>query len=188
MLDALLARPGVLEHCELGARIGFLALHGGLEAGTAEIAWRAAARSGASVYAIVQPDGFRWHIPSHRHDPRHSEALAAFLAHVDVVVSVHGYGGLRASDRRWTTALVGGRDRVLARAIAAALRRSLPAYRWVDDLDAIPRHLRGVHPGNPVNGTRAGGVQIELPPRIRRAPDADTLVEALASFARGLSR
>jgi phage replication-related protein YjqB (UPF0714/DUF867 family) len=101
---------------------------------------------------------------------------------------VHGYGGLRASDRRWTTALVGGRDRVLARALAAALRRSLPAYRWVDDLDAIPRHLRGVHPGNPVNGTRAGGVQIELPPRIRRAPDADTLVEALASYARGLSR
>ncbi len=37
----------------------------------------------------------------------------------------------------------------------------------VDDLEEIPRDLRGVHPRNPVNGCRLGGVQLELPPRVR---------------------
>lgn len=188
MLDELLSQPGVVEHCELRGVFGFLALHGGLEAGTAEIAQRAAVRAGASVYAVVQPDGFRWHIPSHRHDPEHSDGLAEFLSHVDVVVSVHGYGGLRSSDQRWVTALLGGGNRDLARELAESLRRALPSYRWVDDLDVIPPRLRGVHPDNPVNRTRLGGVQIELPPRVRRAPDVDALVDALATIARGFSR
>ena len=33
MLDQLLATPGVQERCGLGSAFGFLALHGGLEAG-----------------------------------------------------------------------------------------------------------------------------------------------------------
>jgi len=188
MLDELLSRPGVIERCELRAPFGFLALHGGLEAGTAEIAQRAAARAGASVYAVVQPDGFGWHIPSHRHDPRHSDELADFLAHVDVIVSVHGYGGLRSSGQRWVTALLGGRNRDLARALATSLRAALPSYRWVDDLDVMPPRLRGVHPDNPVNRTRLGGVQVELPPRVRRAPDVDALVDVLAAIAWRFSR
>ena len=48
----------------------------------------------------------------------------------------------------------------------------------------MPPELRGVHPANPVNRPRLGGVQIELPPRIRREPDVPRLIDALAQFAR----
>jgi phage replication-related protein YjqB (UPF0714/DUF867 family) len=46
----------------------------------------------------------------------------------------------------------------------------------------IPSHLRGLHPSNPVNLVASGGVQLELPPRVRRAgPDYDALVTTLAA-------
>lgn len=167
MLDQLLAEPDVRELCALRSRFGFLALHGGLERHTAEIAHAAAEQSGASLYAVVQPDDLRWHVPSHRYDAGHSEALRSFLDHVDVVVSIHGYGGLRTSDDRWTTALIGGSNRALANRLASALRHTLAEYTWIDDLDRIPRSLRGLHPENPVNRAGRGGVQLELPPRIR---------------------
>jgi phage replication-related protein YjqB (UPF0714/DUF867 family) len=183
LLREFLEFPGVEERSVLRSPFGFLALHGGLEAGTAEIANAAADSSGASVYAVVQPDDLRWHIPSHNYDPVHSGELATFLDHVDVLVSVHGYGGLRGSDDRWITALLGGGNRRLASELARALRRALPHYRFVDDVDRMPVELRGVHPANPVNRARGGGVQIELPPRIRRDADATALVGALAEFA-----
>jgi phage replication-related protein YjqB (UPF0714/DUF867 family) len=184
MLDQLLATPGVEERCGLGSAFGFLALHGGLEAGTAEIAQAAAIASNASIYAVVQPRDVRWHVPSHEFDPLHSDALVAFLEHVDVVVSVHGFGGLRGDDDRWITGLLGGSNRVLATRLAGGLREALPAYRWLDDLDRIPSHLRGVHRDNPVNRAREGGVQIELPPRVRkRGSDCAALVGALATAA-----
>src|SRR5262245_15225161 len=182
MLDALLATPGVEEHCVLRSRFGFLALHGGLEAGTAEIADAAAHATGASLYAVVQPDDLRWHVPSHRYDPALSSQLDEFLGHVDVVVSIHGFGGLRGADDRWTTSLLGGSNRALAAALAAELRSALPNYHWIDDLDVIPAHLRGLHPNNPVNRPRRQGVQIELPPRVRRpGDDLDALISSLAS-------
>jgi phage replication-related protein YjqB (UPF0714/DUF867 family) len=167
MLAELLAHDGVHEHVEIGSAVGFLALHGGLERGTFEIAKEASRRSGASLYGVVQPADLRWHLPSSEYDPTHSEALRAFLAHVETVVSVHGYGGLRTSDDRWTTVLVGGCDRPLAQRLATSLRLALADYTFLDDMDAIPEHLRGVHPENPVNRVRGGGVQLELPPRVR---------------------
>ena len=145
----LLATPGVQERCSLGSSFGFLALHGGLEAGTAEIAQAAAVASNASIYAVVQPDDMRWHIPSHALDPAESESFVAFLEHVDVVVSVHGFGGLRGDDDRWITGLLGGSNRELAARLAALLRDALPGYRWIDDLERIPAYLRGMHPDNP---------------------------------------
>jgi phage replication-related protein YjqB (UPF0714/DUF867 family) len=185
MLDALLASPGVEEHCVLRSQFGFLALHGGLEAGTAEVVDAAAHATGASLYAVVQPDDLRWHVPSHRYDPALSRDLQEFLGHVDVVVSVHGFGGLRGADDRWTTALLGGGNRELAHRLATELRGALPNYRWIDDLDAIPAHLRGLHPDNPVNRPRGQGVQLELPPRVRRpGDDVDALITALAKLAR----
>jgi phage replication-related protein YjqB (UPF0714/DUF867 family) len=95
---------------------------------------------------------------------------------------VHGFGGLRGCDDRWTTALIGGADRELADRLAFALRAALPQYRWVDDLDEMPARLRGVHPRNPVNRAQRGGVQLELPPRVRRpGDDYDALVRVLGS-------
>jgi phage replication-related protein YjqB (UPF0714/DUF867 family) len=201
-LTALLDCAGVVEHCELrSARVGFLSLHGGLEATTFEIASEAARRSGASLYAVVQPDELRWHVPSQCFDAGASPQLDAFCAHVTTAISLHGYGGLLDSDERWTTVVLGGHDRVAAVALAALLRTALPDYRFVDDLDAIPPQYRGVHAANPVNRTRAGGVQLELPPRIRGnspiwtdtprnehnfVPVTETLVATLAQYARSL--
>jgi phage replication-related protein YjqB (UPF0714/DUF867 family) len=55
---------------------------------------------------------------------------------------------------------------------------------WIDDVERIPPHLRGVHRANPVNRVRGGGVQIELPPRVRKTPaDCAALVGALAAVA-----
>lgn len=167
MLQQLLAHDGVRECLHLGSRVGFLALHGGLERGTFEIAEEVSRRSGGSLYAVVQPSDLRWHLPSSAYDPSESDALTAFLDHVEVVVSVHGYGGLRTSDDRWTTVLVGGSDRDLAARLAGSLRVALPGYTFLDDVELMPPTLRGVHPANPVNRVRGGGVQLELPPRIR---------------------
>jgi phage replication-related protein YjqB (UPF0714/DUF867 family) len=89
-----------------------------------------------------------------------SAGLAAFAAHVDVAISVHGHGRL---DRRHQVFL-GGRNRGLAHDVAEALRPRMPEWTIVDDLDAIPAPMRGVHADNPVNHPRRQGVQIELPP------------------------
>jgi phage replication-related protein YjqB (UPF0714/DUF867 family) len=160
----LLGHPGVEEVVELRSAFGFMAFHGGnLEANTDVIAAAAAERAGASLYAVVQPPDLRWHIPSNEVDPAASPSLAAFVDHVDVVVAIHGYGG----EGFWTTLLLGGQNRDLARHVATELRPELPDFTIVDELDAIPIRLRGVHPSNPVNLTRGGGVQLELPPRVR---------------------
>ncbi len=189
----LLAHPEVVEEQVLASSVGFLALHGGLEPGTAEIARAAADRSGASCYAIVQPDDLKHHVPSHETDPACAPLLAAFLDHVDALVSVHGYWG---HDDLHTALLVGGGDRVLAAVLADRLRAALPEYRVVDDLDRIPRRLRGLDPRNPVNRASRGGVQIELPHPVRaigpygygergeiHRRHTEALVAALAAFA-----
>jgi len=180
----LLRHPGVAEDVELRSCFGFLALHGGsLERGTAEIARAAAGAAGASLYTVRQPEDLRWHVPSSRCDPAASPTLHGFLAHVDEVVSIHGFG----REHLWRAVLVGGTNRDLAARTAVVLREALPGYRIVDDLDDIPAPLRGLHPDNPVNRTRGGGIQLELPPRVRNqvvSPDERAaLIAALASLA-----
>ena len=193
MFADLLGTPGVEELVELRSHVGFMALHGGsLERRTAEIASLAATRAAASLYAVLQPEDLRWHLPSHLADPTESDGLRAFLAHCDLVFSLHGYG----RDGYWTTVLVGGTDRALATTVARALRTALPDYEVVDDLASIPVELRGVHPANPVN-LAGRGVQLELPPRVRGigprwrhlaggelAPPTRALVDTLAALAR----
>lgn len=193
----LLGRPGVVEHLELRGRFGFCAFHGGnLERLTDQIGSVAAERSGASFYGVVQPKGMRQHIPSKLVSPSESDKLSAFIEHCDVVVALHGYG-IRG---RWIDLLFGGGNRDLAGHMAHHVRRSIPSYRCVDDLEQIPARLRGVHPDNPANLTRSGGVQIELPPRVRglsplalywpshdhrtnRFPHTERLIEGLAAGA-----
>lgn len=161
----LLAHDGVVEDLELRSRFGFLAFHGGnLEVGTDVVAALAAAEAGASLYAVRQPEGLRWHVPSIEVTPDESPALAAFLDHVEVAIALHGYG----RDDMWTTVLAGGGHRTLATHVATHLRAALPdGYVVVDELDDIPVELRGVHRHNPVNRCAGGGVQLELPPRVR---------------------
>jgi phage replication-related protein YjqB (UPF0714/DUF867 family) len=188
-LAELLTLPGVREDCILRSTVGFLALHGGSQdRGTDEIARRAAERAGASYYAIVQPLDLRVHLTSRLHDPAQSARLQEFLQHVDVAISVHGYGrdgfalwvdpdrGLMveaygpALRGRQTGPLrgiiVGGRNAELLAAARRLLQDRFPGYRAADE-----RVRLGFHPDNPVNLPSSHGVQVELPPGLRGIGD-----------------
>ena len=156
-LSELLADPSVIEDSTLRSRFGFLAIHGGgLEQMTDVIAERAADAADASVYVLRHPDPYPHHLPSARYRAQESERLAEFLDHVEVVVSLHGYGRIGRS----TQLLAGGRNRELAEHLARHV--NVPGYQVVTDLDSIPLELRGMHPDNPVNRVRGGGTQLEL--------------------------
>jgi phage replication-related protein YjqB (UPF0714/DUF867 family) len=172
----LLHRADVEENVRLRSQFGFMAFHGGLEAHTECIARNAADMAGASVYTVVQPAALGWHVPSHLVIAEASTALAAFLDHVEVVVAVHGYG---RRDRRGQL-LLGGSNRELASTLGAALTEALPGIHVVSNLDQIPAELRGLHISNPVNRPVGGGVQLELPPRVRTE---ELLVDTLAKVA-----
>ncbi len=155
-----------------------------------------AERAGASYYGIVQEPPHRRHVASTAFDPAHSESLARFLDHVEVVITVHGYGRRKL----WRHLLLGGRNRTLAAHVAGHLRDGLSRrYRVLDELDAIPTELRGQHPDNPVNRPPGQGVQIELPPTIRwnyrewgwsdhagvsRTPEVERLIASLTEAVR----
>ncbi|HEX3089545.1 MAG TPA: poly-gamma-glutamate hydrolase family protein [Ilumatobacteraceae bacterium] len=186
----LLAMNGVQEVCELrSSQLGFMAYHGGsLEEQTDVIASLAAQRSGASYYAVLQPEDVQWHIPSHKVSPDASPQLKAFIDHVDTAITIHGFG------RRdhFTSLLLGGQNRDLADHVARHLQPRLPDYTIVTDLGLIPKDLRGLHPANPVNLPAQRGVQIELPPRIRGSSpiwadwDHSTMVPPMAALIDGL--
>ncbi len=177
MLDELLAHPGVEERVVVAGPVGFMALHGGIEIGSVEVAEGAATRLGAGFYGVILPDDLWWHLPSTEFTPRHSPKLAAFLDAVSLVFSVHGYGRPEWGE----TVLLGGGNRRVASALADALQRRGLAVET--DLDRIPRELRGVHPANPVNLPEFGGVQVELPPGVRRGGAAEQVIDALVAVA-----
>jgi len=186
-LSELLADPGVIEDSTLRSRFGFLAIHGGgLEQMTDVIAERAADAAGASVYVLRHPDNYPHHLSSARYLAQESERLSEFLGHVEVAVSLHGYGRIGRS----TQLLAGGRNRELAGHLARHV--NVPGYQVVTDLDAIPRELRGLHPNNPVNRVRGGGTQLELTPRVRGIsprsglPGDDGLSPATSALVQGL--
>jgi len=191
-LSALLGEPGVTESSQLRSRFGFLAIHGGgLEEMTDVIAERAADAADASVYVVRHPDRYPHHLASTMFDPDESPRLAEFLDHVDVAVSLHGYGRIG----RGVQLLAGGRNRALAAHLAQHIR--VNGYRVITDLDDIPPELRGLHPRNPVNRVRDGGAQLELPVRVRGlsprsplpgddglSPDTSALIQSLVDAAR----
>ncbi len=187
-LSALLSEPGVIEESRLRSRFGFLAIHGGgLEEMTDVIAERAANAADASVYLLRHPDRYPHHLPSALYDPDQSPQLAKFLDHVDVAVSLHGYGRIG----RGTQLLAGGRNRALAAHLAGHIR--LTGYQIVTNIDDIPRELRGLHPDNPVNRVRDGGTQLELSVRVRGLsprsplPGADGLSAVTTALVQGLA-
>jgi phage replication-related protein YjqB (UPF0714/DUF867 family) len=186
-LSELLADPAVIEDSTLRSRFGFLAIHGGgLEQITDVIAERAAEAARASVYVVRHPDNYPHHLSSALYRAQESERLAEFLDHVEVAVSLHGYGRIGRS----TQLLAGGRNRALAEHLSHHV--TVPGYQVITDLDAIPRELRGLHPDNPVNRVRGGGTQLELTPRVRGIsprsglPGDDGLTPATSALVRGL--
>lgn len=186
-LSALLAEPGVTEVSRLRSRFGFMAIHGGsLEQMTDVIAGRAADAAEASVYSVRHPDRYPHHLSSARFRAEESPCLADFLNHVDVVISLHGYGRMGRS----TQLLAGGNNRELASHLARHI--DVPGYQVVTDLATIPAELRGLHPENPVNKVRGGGTQLELSPRVRGIsprsplPADDGLSPVTSALIRGL--
>src|SRR5215208_3540650 len=186
-LSELLADPAIIEECTLRSQFGFLAIHGGgLEQMTDVIAARAAEAAGASVYVVRHPDHYPHHLPSALYRAQESPRLAEFLDHVEVAVSLHGYGRIGRS----TQLLAGGQTRGLADHLARHV--VVPGYQVITDLDSIPRELRGLHPDNPVNRVRGGGAQLELSPRVRGIsprsglPGDDGLSPATSALVQGL--
>jgi phage replication-related protein YjqB (UPF0714/DUF867 family) len=194
-LAELLTMPGVREECILRSSVGFLALHGGSQdRGTEQIARLAAIQAGASFYAIVQPSGLRVHLTSRLHDPGHSAHLRAFLDHVDVAISLHGFG--RDGFALWIDShrgliiepygpavrgrqtgplrgiILGGLNSQLLDAARDLFHQRFAGYHVADE-----RIRLGFHPDNPVNLPSAHGVQVELPPGLRGIGDfGETLV------------
>ena len=194
-LAELLSLPGVREECVLRSAVGFMALHGGSQdRGTDQLATRAAERSGASYYAIIQPTGLRVHLTSRLHDPDHSETLRAFLRHVEIAISVHGFGrdgfsfwvdpargpviepygpalrGRQTGPLRGI--IVGGQNADMLDAARRLLHDRFAGYHIADE-----RVRLGFHPDNPANLPSAHGIQIELPPGLRGIGDfGDQLV------------
>jgi phage replication-related protein YjqB (UPF0714/DUF867 family) len=188
-LAELLAFPGIREECRLRSNVGFLALHGGSQdRGTEQIAAQAAERAGASYYAIVQPWALRVHLTSRLHNPDHSPRLRAFLEHVDVAISVHGFG--RDGFALWIDSerglviepygpairgkqtgplrgiILGGLNAQLLDVARTLFQLRFDGYRVADE-----RVRLGFHPANPVNLPSAHGVQVELPPGLRGIGD-----------------
>jgi phage replication-related protein YjqB (UPF0714/DUF867 family) len=188
-LAELLRLPGIREECILRSPVGFMALHGGSQdRGTDQIARQAAEEAGASYYAILQPPGQRVHLTSRLHDPLHSAKLRAFLGHVNVAISVHGFG--RDGFALWLDRERGlviepygpsirGRQTGPLRGIIVGglnaqlhgLARSLLHGRFEGYHVADERVRLGFHPQNPVNLPSSHGVQIELPPGLRGIGD-----------------
>ena len=188
-LTELLAIPGMREEYILRSCVGFMALHGGSQdRGTEQIAQRAAEQAGASFYGILHPPGLRVHLTSRLHDPDQSVPLRAFLGHVDVAISVHGFGrdgfslwidpgsgpiiepygpavrGRQSGPLRGI--IVGGLNVELLDAARQLFQGRFAGYHVADE-----RVRLGFHPANPVNLPPAHGVQVELPPGLRGIGD-----------------
>ena len=187
--------PGIEEECTLRSKVGFMALHGGSQdRGTDQIAKSAAEQAGASYYAIVHPTRLRIHLTSRLHDPDQSPRMRAFLEHVDVAISVHGFGrdgfalwfdperglivepygpamrGNQTGPLRGI--IVGGQNELLLSAARQLFHERFAGYHVADE-----RVRLGFHPNNPVNLPPAHGVQVELPPGLRGIGDfGETLV------------
>ena len=212
-LAELLSIPGMSEEIHLRSHVGFMALHGGSQdRGTREIAEQAAARTGASYYGIVHPADLRVHMTSRLHEPAQSTMFRSFLDHIDIAISVHGFGrdGFAfCIDERGTLVvepygpatrgnqtgplrgiIIGGRNAALVAAARELFRGRFDGYHVADE-----RVRLGFHPENPVNLPPAHGVQIELPPGLRgigdfgevlvpkRSEVTDNVVSALVELA-----
>ena len=90
---------------------------------------------------VRHPENYPHHLPSARYRAEESERLAEFLDHVDVAVSLHGYGRMGRS----TQLLAGGRNRAFAAHLAPGIRRC-PAIRSSPTSTRSPANCAGCIP------------------------------------------
>ena len=169
----LLAHDGVEEDLELRSTFGFMAFHGGnLEEGTDVIAAggrrrsrrlalrRAPARRAALARAVDRGDPRRLAVAGRVPRPRRRGGGASTAT---AATACGPRSCSAAATARWPPTW------------PPHLRAGLPGYTVVDDLDAIPRELRGVHRANPVNrcAGRRGAARAAAPgaqPHARSGP------------------
>ena len=164
MATSLLETSDAYEELEIRSKVGLMAYHGGtLEKATDAIARETADLCGASYYGLIQTNDDPLHFPSTKLFEYASENLNIFFQHVRVVITIHGYG----REHLFHSVLLGGRNRALASHLASFLKMALPDYSFENNLEQIPKELRGLHPKNPVNIPALTGVQVELPPTLR---------------------
>ena len=164
MATRILETSDAYEELEIRSKVGLMAYHGGtLEKATDAIARETAELCGASYYGLIQTNDDPLHFPSTKLFEYASENLNIFFQHVRVVITIHGYG----REHLFHSVLLGGRNRALASHLASFLKMALPDYSFENDLEQIPKELRGLHPKNPVNIPALTGVQVELPPTLR---------------------
>ena len=164
MATSLLETSDAYEELEIRSKVGLMAYHGGtLEKATDAIARETAELCGASYYGLIQTNDDPLHFPSTKLFEYASENLNVFFRHVKIVITIHGYG----REHLFHSVLLGGRNRALASHLASFLKMALPDYSFENDLEQIPKELRGLHPKNPVNIPALTGVQVELPPTLR---------------------
>ena len=164
MATSFLETSDAYEELEIRSKVGLMAYHGGtLEKATDAIARETAELCGASYYGLIQTNDDPLHFPSTKLFEYASENLNIFFQHVRVVITIHGYG----REHLFHSVLLGGRNRALASHLASFLKMALPDYSFENDLEQIPKELRGLHPKNPVNIPALTGVQVELPPTLR---------------------
>ena len=164
MATSLLETSDAYEELEIRSKVGLMAYHGGtLEKATDAIARETAELCGASYYGLIQTNDDPLHFPSTKLFEYASENLNIFFQHVRVVITIHGYG----REHLFHSVLLGGRNRALASHLASFLKMALPDYSFENNLEQIPKELRGLHPKNPVNIPALTGVQVELPPTLR---------------------
>ena len=164
MATRILETADAYEELEIRSKVGLMAYHGGtLEKATDAIARETAALCGASYYGLIQTNDDPLHFPSTKLFEYASENLNIFFQHLRVVITIHGYG----REHLFHSVLLGGRNRALASHLASFLKMALPDYSFENDLEQIPKELRGLHPKNPVNIPALTGVQVELPPTLR---------------------
>jgi phage replication-related protein YjqB (UPF0714/DUF867 family) len=133
-------------------------------------------------------------LSSRRHNPDDSDRLRAFLQHVEIAISVHGFGrdgfaltadpvggviiepygpallGRQSGPLRGI--IVGGRHTELLDVARRLLHDRFTGYHVADE-----RVRLGFHPNNPVNLPSSHGIQVELPPGLRGIGDfGDQLV------------
>ena len=164
MATRILETSDAYEELEIRSKVGLMAYHGGtLEKATDAIARETAELCGASYYGLIQTNDDPLHFPSTKLFEYASENLNIFFQHVRVVITIHGYG----REHLFHSVLLCGRNRALASHLASFLKMALPDYSFENDLEKIPKELRGLHPKNPVNIPALTGVQVELPPTLR---------------------
>jgi len=169
--DALKTGKETAEHKE--GDIAVLAYHAKTEEGTGDVAEDISKNSNASLYVF---EGKR--VPSTKITPTNSEDLNRMVQEKRTAVSMHAYhkqGNYEKQGKKYDykdTVFVSGQNSELAKKIATELEDSLGhEYHIETNPDYIPAHLKGMSKHNIANKFKEGGVQVEMPRKLRESEE-----------------